>query len=164
MKSLPKTGTGAFLSGGLSAAVLLMAAVFLIASGGAAGAASLTVNNQATRSVTVKAFSGSGAYCAPHVAKRVLPSATLAMTCPIREVCATFDSFLSPVGSTFVTIDVGGGAEDCVRTCRLSVNGANFVWTLDTRASDGTACDFRWNNITGDASSSLLVMCTDGSW
>jgi len=76
--------TGAFLSGSRAVAVLV-AAILLVASSGAAEAASLAINNQATKPVTVKAFSGSSGSCAPQVANNVLPSATLTMACPIRE-------------------------------------------------------------------------------
>ncbi len=148
--------SGAFPSG-RPAALALAATLLLAATVGAAGAASLAIDNQASRSVTVKAFSGGS--CAPQMADRVLRSATLTMTCPIREVCATFDTFLSPGGATGL-IDIYGG-EDIPRTCRLSANGSNIVWTLNTRASDGTACDFRWNSIPGDASSSLALTCTN---
>lgn len=143
--------SGAFLSGRPAAVVLV-----------AAGAASLTINNQATKSVTFKAFSGGS--CAPQVADKVSPLATLtmAMACPIREVCATFNT-VSLGGSTTMPIDLWDAYVDPVRTCRLSANGSNIVWPPDTKASDGTACDFRWNSIPGNASSSLTLTCTDAT-
>ncbi len=143
---------------GRAAAVVLAAGMLLAASVGAAGAA-LAINNQASKPVNVKAFSGDS--CTPQVASGVSPSATLTMACPIREVCATFVTISLGGGSTIMPIDLWDAYVDPVRTCRLSINGSNIVGTHGQNASDGTACDFRWSSIPGDASSSLLLTCTD---